>query len=283
MTNNMKRKTVQDPLLKSETIEVKHKPDHLFLKFRFAVLLLILTLLIDSGVVTNLVTLSRIKIGLDFSGLGGLSTVAGTLLVLDVLIPAFMFLLKREIYEVDTIPRPFFIAGIIVVMIFVGCMFAVRWSFVTLETIEDGSATYAQAVLYSMLPLGTSLLSTALFWGSYDPIGNKMKYYEQLIFSEQEKRMSVRAEIAKYAGDAEDYRDRLMQEENLRYTEKYNEIIAISRDLKAHARLTLATMLADPLSASNLGRSVIEAEVIPVLLPERQQLIQSDNERGETK
>ena len=259
----------RDPMISSETIKRKYLPDHYFLKNSMGWATMILTLAIDSCVLVDFVTANRIPVGFGIAGLGGLGVIAAFLLVLDILLPITFIALKRRYCKSDITPMILIIASFAIVLIFVACMLIVRMSLITPETLARGTRTYPQAWIFALLPIGTSLASSMLFWMAYNPLLNQMCEAEQRVYSEGEKLMRVRSELAKYEADDGDYRLRLIEEEDRRYRSKFAEIKAVAVDIKAYFRRRLAEILADPQAASVLSSSFTEPEPVEIMdIPE---------------
>ena len=253
----------RDPMICSESITAKYKPDHFFLKSAMGWATMALTIVIDACVLWDFVQANRIPINFTQYGIGGFGVVAAFLLVLDVLLPITFVAMKRRYCKSDMTPALLIASSFLIVLVFVACMLTVRISLVTPETIERGSRTYPQAWIFALLPIGTSITSSLLFWMAYNPLLNKMCECEQRAYSEGEKLRSVRSELAKYESDNGDYRTRLVEEEANRYKQKFKEIQAIAVDLKVYYRRRLAEELADPKSASILCANEFEPYAEP--------------------
>jgi len=245
----------RDFLLFSETIKEKYRPDHFFLKNIAGWITLLATLLIDTSVLWDFVQANRIPIGFSLHGLGGFGVVAGFLLVLDILLPIVFVSLKRQYCRTEMTPKVLVVGSFTIVGIFILSMLAVRWSLVTPETIARGSKTYPQVIIFGLLPIGTSITSSLLFWLSYNPLLKKMCYLEMVVFSENEKLMNVQSELVKYDCDKGDFRSRLVEAEHSRYQQKFLEIKILDSKLKAYFRRRLAEFLANPRDATILSEN----------------------------
>lgn len=242
----------RDPMIYSSSIKEKYQPDHFFLKSPTGLIAILLIVIIDSAVLMDFVTANRIAVNFSFTGLVGFGIIAAYLLVLNVLLPIAFIAIKRNRYGVDNTPSLLIASCFGIVVIFVVCMLAVRWSLVTPDTLASGSRTYAQAIMFSLLPVGTAMASSLLLFSAYNPLLKKMCFFEQQAFSEGEKLREAQAELAKYEADEGDYLSRLITEEEGRYNQKFEQITAMSPHLKTYFRRKLSSILADPRSATIL-------------------------------
>lgn len=267
MKNNTQKKF--DGFITSETISYKYREDHFLTKTAIGVFLLIATLVLDFFVLIDFVTANRIAVGFSVSGISGIAVALTFLLVLDVSMPALVLMIKRQSYRVEKVSWPLAVLVTLMLVTFVVLMVGARWSLVTPDTLSRGSRTYTQAVIFGLLPVGTSITSAAVFWISYNPLLKRMENCEQRIFSDGEKLREKKIELARYEADTGSYKARLEIEEYLRYKQKFEEIKVVAGDLKAYFRRKLAEKLADPRAITVLSSKEFHPSMDDVEMLER--------------
>jgi len=289
-----KEEDLRDYMIYSDSIDQKYKPDSIVFHRYFVRFLIFVIIALDAAILVAFAVANRVPPGFSLVGASGAGLIGGLILLLDCTLPFAIMALKRRRCGLDVSQKTVIVSALSIVLLFVACIFWIRITLVPpearmlhvpadiLASLPPDSPTVPQAIIFGLLPLATSITGIILVGLTYDPLKIKMQFFEQKIFSESEKLMSVNAELAKYNLDMGDYITRIFEEEHRRYQNKMLEIRAMEVDLKAYFRRRLAETLAQPDSASILSALDYTPYVERVEMMEiPESIIEMLKERGE--
>lgn len=237
-----------NPLDREELIDKEHSTKPLLLKSWFVALVTLAAIALDFSCYLEMFE-SFLEAVEDSSGNTFLIALAAAVAI-DVLPMFFAQILhylsenQRKVLNIFFIISFIFVVGFIIVLFLVRCkFFSTRWP----DFIKED-----HIVIYSLIPIATSLVCFIFNYLSYDPCEKKIKTLSKVKLFRQENINEITSVLKEIESDS-DFTERMIKADEALYDSAVKRIDAAGEYCRAYVRTILMAKLHSPADTSDLA------------------------------
>ena len=236
-----------NPLDREELIDKEHSTKPLLLQSWFVSLVTIAAIALDCFCYLEMF---ETFLGDEDSGGNTFLIALAAAVAIDVL-PMFFAQILHHISENQRkVLMVFFVISLIFVVGFIIVLFLVRSNFFSTRWPEFISADFI--IIYSLIPIATSLVCFIFNYLSYDPCQKKLKTLSKVKVFRQENINEITSLLKEIESDSE-FAERMVKADEALYESAINRIDAVGEYCRAYVRTVLMAKLHSPADTSDLS------------------------------